>query len=55
MCYEEGFFMQRTVKKARAREEPRSVIERQRPSPQADRPTPETRQPKEAETELETV
>ena len=56
MCYEERFFSQWAMKKApRTGEEPKSVIERPRPSRQADRPKPETRKPKEVEPELETV
>ena len=55
MCYEERFFSQWAMKKARTGEEPKSVIERRRPSPQPDRPKPETRKPKEVEPELETV
>ena len=55
MCYEERFFSQWAMKKARTGEEPKSVIERARPSPQPDCPKPETRKPKEVEPELETV
>ena len=55
MCYEERFFSQWAMKKARTGEEPKSVIGRPRPSPQPDRPKPETRKPKEVEPELETV
>ncbi len=55
MCYEERFFSQWAMKKARTGEEPKSVIESARPSPQPDRPKPETRKPKEVEPELETV
>ena len=55
MCYEERFFSQWAMKKARTGEEPKSVIEHPRPSPQPDRPKPETRKPKEVEPELETV
>ena len=55
MCYEERFFLQRAGTKVRKREEPQSVIERLRPSATPDRPEPETKKPKEVETELETV
>ena len=55
MCYEERFFSQWAMKKARTREEPKSVIERLWPSQRPDRPKPETRKPKEVEPELETV
>jgi hypothetical protein len=55
MCYEERFFSQRAMRKTRKGEEPKSVIERLRPSPQPDRPKTETRKPKEVEPELETV
>jgi len=55
MCYEERFFSQWAMKKARTRERPKSVIERSRPSLQPDHPKPETRKPKEVEPELETV
>jgi hypothetical protein len=55
MCYEERFFSQWAMKKARTGEEPKSVIERPPPSPQPDRPKSETRKPKEVEPELETV
>ncbi len=34
MCYEERFFSQWAMKKARTGQEPKSVIERPRPSPQ---------------------
>jgi hypothetical protein len=54
MCYEERFFSQWAIKKARTSEEPKSVIER--PSPQPDRPKPETSKPKkDVEPELEPV
>jgi hypothetical protein len=55
MCYQERFFLQRAMKKARTGEEPKSVIERPRPSPQPDYPKPETKKPKEVKPELETV
>jgi sRNA-binding protein len=55
MCYEERFFLQRATTKAQKREEPKSVIERLRPSAPPDRPNPETDKPKEVEPELETV
>jgi hypothetical protein len=55
MCYEERFFLQRATPKAQKREEPKSVIDRLRPSAPPDRPKPETDQPKEVEPELETV
>lgn len=55
MCYEERFVAQRATTKVRKREEPKSVIERLRPSAQPDRPKPETKKPKEFEPELETV
>jgi hypothetical protein len=55
MCYEERFFSQWAMEKARTGQEPKSVIERPWPSPQPDRPKPETRKPKEVEPELETV
>jgi hypothetical protein len=55
MCYEERFFLQRAMGAVRKREEPKSVIERLRPSAQPDRPKPETKKPKEVEPALETV
>lgn len=55
MCYEEGFFLQRATTKVQKREEPKSVIERPRPSAPPDRPKPETDKPKKIEPELETV
>ncbi len=55
MCYEERFFSQWAMKKARTGQEPKSVIERPRTSPQPDRPKPETRKPKQVEPVLETV
>jgi len=55
MCYEEQFFLQRTTRKVRKREEPRSVIDPLRPSAPPDRAKPETDKPKEVEPELETV
>ena len=55
MCYEERFFLQRAGTKLRKREEHPSVIECLRPSAPPDRPSPETKKPKEVEPELETV
>jgi hypothetical protein len=55
MCYAERFFLQRAIKKAPTGEEPKSVIERLRPSPQPDRLKPETKKPREVKPELETV
>ena len=55
MCYEERFFSQPATTKVKKREEPKSVIDRLRPSAPPDRPKPETDKPKEVERELETV
>jgi len=55
MCYQERFFLQRATPKAQKREQPKSVIDRLRPSAPPTRPKPETDQPKEVEPELETV
>jgi len=55
MCYEEQFFLQRTTTKVQKREEPKSVIDRLRPSSLPDRAKPETDKPKQVEPELETV
>jgi hypothetical protein len=55
MCYEERFFLQRATMKVQKREEPKSVIDRLRPSAPPDRPKPETEKPQEVERELETV
>jgi hypothetical protein len=55
MCYEQRFFARRATTKVRKREEPKSVIERLRPSTQPDRPKPETKKRKEVEPDLETV
>ena len=55
MCYEERFFLQRATPKVQKREEPKSVIDRLRPSAPPDRPKPETAKPKEVEGELETI
>ena len=55
MCYEERIFLQRATPKVQKREEPKSVIDRLRPSAPPDRPKPETAKPKEVEGELENV
>ncbi|HWX30736.1 MAG TPA: hypothetical protein VNZ53_25270 [Steroidobacteraceae bacterium] len=55
MCYEERFFLQRATMKVQKPAEPKSVIDRLRPSAPPDRPKPETDKPKEVERELEPV
>jgi len=55
MCYEERFFLQRTMATVQKREGPESVIDRLQPSAPPNRPMPETDKPKEVELELETV
>ena len=57
MCYEENFFRQWASKKAQKLEENKRAIERAPTTRQPVRPAPvtETKQPKEVETELETV
>lgn len=55
MCYEERFFKQWAAKKTPKRDETRPVIEREPPSGQAARPTPETKKSREVEHELETA
>jgi hypothetical protein len=54
MCYEERFLLQRATTKVHKREEPKSLMDRLRPSAPPDRPKPDPDKPK-VEPEPETA